>query len=60
MRCSLRGRMNGRMARDSTVELQADFVTLDVYAGWYLHTACCSKDTVNSWRRLNLQAAYEG
>ena len=59
MRCSLRGRMNGRMARDSTVELQAEFVTLDVYAGRYLHTACYSKDTVNSLRRLNLQAAYE-
>ena len=51
--------MHGRMARDSKVELQTEFVTLDVYAGWYLHTACYSKDTVNSLRRLNLRAAYE-
>ena len=49
----------GRMARDSKVELQTEFVTLDVYAGWYLRTACYSKDTVNPLRRLNLRAAYE-
>ena len=60
MRCSLRGTMNGGMARDSTVELQAEFATLAVCAGLYLHTACCREDTVNSLRRLNLLAACDG
>ena len=52
--------MNGGMARESTVELQAEFATLAVYAGLYLHTACCREDTVNSLRRLNLLAACDG